>query len=90
MAYTILYKDPVENLAYDLDWTAWLDGDTIMQSVWTVPVGLNVGSSSYGTQTSSVVLSGGTLGEHYTISNAITTSLGRVANRTLILRITSK
>lgn len=90
MPYSILYKDPAESLSYDLDWTAWLDGDTITASAWDVPAGLTLaGSSSTGTA-ATAVLSGGTLGAFHAVSNLIETAAGRRTKRTFVVRLTSK
>lgn len=73
-------KDPDATKDYGWDWQDWLEGDTITTSTWIVPAGLtNVGESgptiqSDGRITTSVFISGGSLGVTYTITNRITTN----------------
>ena len=37
---TVFYKDPNAKLDYRVDWSAWLNGDTVATVAWTVPTGL--------------------------------------------------
>lgn len=83
-------KDPDETLDYTLDWSRWLSTDTIQASTWAVPDGLTEDASSHGDDTATVWLSGGTVGTAYTLVNTITTTGGRVAERSVSLRIRSK
>jgi hypothetical protein len=78
-------KDPDATLDYGFDWEAddWLSsGETITDSVWTVQTGLTKDSESNTETTTTVWLSGGTAGEVYTVANQITTSAGRIDERT--------
>lgn len=66
-------KDPQAILDYSVDWTSYLSGDTIVTSAWsssstdlTLTLDTNDGSKSV------VVVSGGTAGKTYTITNRIT------------------
>ncbi len=77
-------KDPAAELDYSIDWTAWLDGDTIATSEWTVPGGLAKESDQETTQVTTVWLSGGgPPGRHYLVKNRITTAAGRTDERTI-------
>lgn len=82
-------KDPDSVLDYTIDWgTNWLaDGETISSSSWTVQSGLTEDSDSNTTTTATVWLSGGTAGSVYTVTNQITTSAGRTAERTLLIKV---
>lgn len=74
-------KDPAETLDYDIDWTARLNGDTITSSAWSIPPGSSltiVGSPTFLGGLTKVVLSGGVLGQIYTLTNTITTALNDV------------
>jgi hypothetical protein len=75
-------KDPDSVLDYTLDWSAWLDDDTIVTSTFLVDSGLTKDSDSKTTTTTTVWLSGGTAGTNYGITNRITTTAGRTADRT--------
>lgn len=82
MAVQTYRKDPDANLDYGIDWSDWLaSGETISVSAWTVPSGITEGTKSNDGTTVKVWLSGGTAGEIYTISNKITTSDGRIDER---------
>lgn len=75
-------KDPQDELDYTFDWTDWLaTGETISDYTVTVPQGLTVGTGAKATSESSgivtVWLSGGTLGEIYTLVCNIETNAGR-------------
>ena len=84
-------KDPNEKLDYTMNWTAALiDSDTIEESVWYVPEGLNASSESFDSTKCVVWLGGGVAGEKYTISNKITTTAGRVMERSGTLKIKSR
>lgn len=75
-------KDPNSVLDYSIDWSDWLDTDTIATSTWTIPAGLTMGNETNSTTTVTVWLSGGTAGTTYTILNRITTAGGRTADQT--------
>ncbi len=80
-------KTPAEILDYGWDWSAWLAGDTLASSVWTVDAGLTVVSDGNDATTSSVFVGGGVTGASYVLTNRVTTAGGRTAERTLHLRI---
>lgn len=83
-------KDPNAILDYTVDWSDWLDTDTIATSTWVLPSELtNVSDAKTGT-TSTVFLSGGTLGKTHQVVNRITTVLGRTDDRTIKIRIVEK
>ncbi len=77
-------KDPDAVGDYQRDWSVWLPaGDTIVSSTWIVPAGLVKDSESHTTTDATVWLSGGTVGEVYTIVNRITTAQNRTDDRSL-------
>jgi hypothetical protein len=80
LGYYIL-KDPQAVLDYEVKWTEWLDGDTIQTSTFTVAAGLTKDSQTAGTDTATVWLSGGTLGETYLVVNRVVTAGGRQDDR---------
>ena len=92
-------QDPSDNLDYSNDWGSenqraddrWLDaGETIFSSTWAVsPSGLNTSLPSVvnnGT-TSVIWLSGGVANRIYTVTNRITTTDGRIAERSFTLTV---
>lgn len=75
-------KDPHANLDYGFDWEDYLEsGETLNASVWTVPSGLIEGSKQLGSISTKIWISGGTAGETYTVANKITTTDGRIDER---------
>lgn len=81
-------KDPQAVLDYMIDWTDWLDGDTISASSWTLSgAGLTQTSNSFTDTTATVWLSAGTNFEIYKVTNHITTDGGRQNDRTLTITV---
>ena len=80
-------KDPDAVLDYAVDWSRWLAGDEIATSDWTVPSGLTHVSDSKTTTKATVWLSGGTVGQSYTVTNRITTTGGRTEERSFTIRV---
>lgn len=77
-------KAPAAVLDYVVDWSAWLDGDTIVDSEWVgVTPGLVVDSDSHTDTSSRVWLSGGVLGGNYEATNRIVTAGGRTDERSV-------
>jgi hypothetical protein len=83
-------KDPNAKLDYRIDWSAWLETDTIVTSTWAVPDGLTKVSDSHTTTTSTVWLSGGTLEASYTVVNHIVTAAGRENDHSFFILIQNK
>jgi len=80
-------KDPSAVLDYTVDWSDWLDTDTIATSEWTVPSGITKDSDTNTDTTATVWLSGGTAGENYSVTNTITTAGGRTDQRTIHIQV---
>lgn len=80
-------KDPDAVLDYSIDWTAWLNGDTISASSWDVPEGIVKDSDTNDTTSATVWLSGGTAGQSYVLTNHITTAAGRENDATLKIMV---
>jgi hypothetical protein len=86
-------KDPDEVLDYKLDWLGSesdpgpLYGleDAISDSVWDVPSGLSKESDTFDDDSTTIWLSGGELGQTYSLLNRITTTGGRVFDQTVKL-----
>lgn len=80
-------KDPGSTLDYQIDWSVWLGSDTIASSSWTVPAGLTDFAESSTTTSATQWLAGGTVGAVYSVVNQITTTGGRIAERTIEIRM---
>ena len=81
-------KDPDATLDFGFDWSDWLArGETITDSQWGVDTGINLELSENTTKATKVWLSGGTVGETYEAVNRVTTSAGRIDDRTLSVRV---
>ena len=80
-------KDPNAVLDYIVNWTDWLDGDTISTSTWTVGTGLTKDSDSKSSTAATAWLSGGTSGCTYSVSNRIVTAAGRTEDRTFYVTV---
>lgn len=82
-------KDPDAKLDYTIDWGPYLGTDTISASVWTVPAGITQASPapSNTTTKTTIWLSGGSDGEDYLVANKITTTGGRIDERTLFIQV---
>jgi len=83
-------KDPDSVVDYGFDWENWLDTEnteTISTSTWILPTDLTeVNSSTVGYKTT-VLLSGGNVGQTYTITNRITTSASRTEDRSMTIPV---
>jgi hypothetical protein len=87
MAFPDFTKDSHEVLDYRVDWSEWLDADTISTSTWHVPDGITQDAENETTTTATIWLSGGTTGENYNVTNHITTAGGRTGERTITIKV---
>ncbi len=88
---TCYIKDSDAILDYGFDWSNWLDvGETIVESTWTVSDGLTKISDTHTETVTKVWISGGTIGNDYTIVNHIITSNGKEDERSHIIRVRSR
>lgn len=83
-------KDHDATLDYGIDWEPFLNGDLLTGSSWAVPGGITQVTASFTTTTTTVWLSGGTIGSIYTITNHVSTALGRIDERSIDIRIEEK
>jgi hypothetical protein len=83
-------KDPDEVLDFIVDWADRIESDTISTSAWTVPSGITKNSDTHGDTTTTIWLSGGTLGDTYEFNNRIVTAGGRTMDQTVKLKIKTK
>lgn len=84
-------KDPGETLDYAVDWSRWLPGgDAIHQSQWIIPQDLTPVAQVNTATVATLWISGGVEGSRYTLTNIITTTGGRIAERSVTIRIRGK
>lgn len=68
-------KTPSDSLDYIIDWSAWLESDTISTSTFVVPPGLTAAAAATNTTTTSTAwISGGEVGQVYTVQCTIVTA----------------
>jgi hypothetical protein len=74
---------------YTVDWTAWLDDDTISTSTWTIPSGITNDQDAVSEDdlTAIIWLSGGTANTDYECRNTIVTNGGRTNCATLLIQV---
>lgn len=81
-------KDPGDRIDYTINFTDWLNGDTITGTPsWTVPSGLTLYAQSNTTTAATVWLSGGTNNEEYVVVCQITTTGGRIKQQGFIVKV---
>lgn len=80
-------KDPDAILSYGFNWTEWLNGDTIATSDWLLPSGITEDSASNTTTATQIIISGGTAGTSYVVTNRITTAGGLTEDRSFTLQV---
>jgi len=85
-------KDPNARLPYTIDWSDWLgDEETIAGAEWsispTTESPLTIFSQTFDTTTSTVWLTGGKVGQQYRVSNHVTSSLGKIDDRSILIRV---
>ena len=79
-------KSDDEVLDYAVDWSDWLNSDTISSSSWSSSA-VTIDSDTNSTTTATVWLSGGTSGDIDQVTNQIVTAGGRTAERSFNLTI---
>lgn len=85
---TIYTKDPDALLDYSVDWSSWLaDGETLDTVEWIVEDGLTNAASSATGAVATIWLSGGTVGATYRVTCRVSTSAGRVDDRSFAVRV---
>jgi hypothetical protein len=77
-------------LDYQVNWTDWLDGDTIVSSAFTAETGITKDAESNTPQVATVWLSDGDLDEDYEVKNEIMTVRGRTGVRRLTVPVREK
>ena len=86
-------KDPDSKVDYGFDWTNWLDTantETISVTTWVLETGLTYVSDTLTGNITTVMISGGDVGFKYIITNRITTSAGRIEDRSMYIQMKEK
>jgi hypothetical protein len=78
-------KDPSDTIDYTVSWHH-LGGDTILTSTWESD-GLTIGTDSISGLTTTVFASGGTVGAVHSLTNTVTTGMGRTLQRTVYIAV---
>jgi hypothetical protein len=88
----VFYKDPNEKLDYRFDWgTEYLGADTISSSTWSsTPTGLTHVATSNTTTTATIRISGGIVGQTYTVTNHVVLASGQEAERSFYLKVVDR
>ena len=82
-------KDPDALLDYSFDWSGWLgNGEEIDTSTFTSSLGIVIEDEESTPATATVWLSGGEAGLPYRVTNRITTTDGRIDERSYTIRVT--
>lgn len=87
MATATFTKDPDATLDFSVDWSSWLADAETIDSLDVSATGVDVESSSNSNGVTTAWVSGGTVNEQATIRFRVTTSAGRIDDRTITLHI---
>jgi hypothetical protein len=92
MPYTDLpAKNPSAIIDYAVDWTTWMAaGDSLATVTWTVPSGITKVSDTTDGAKCIIWLSGGTVGQNYTLTCSIVTTDGRTDSRQIVIKVKQK
>jgi len=92
-----IVKDPDAYLDYSVEWNDWLVGaDTISTSTWTIETivddatPITTDQDTNGSTKATIWLAGGTVNNHYTITNTITTTGGLTDERSFRIIVREK
>lgn len=84
-------KDPDATLDYTWDWTEWLVGaDTITNAVVLLSPGLTLVSSNFSTTAVTAWIAGGSPGLPYSATARVTTTGGRIDDRTIVVQVLNR
>jgi hypothetical protein len=84
-------KDPLARVDYAINWSPYVDGQTIEESLWSVTLdeedGVAAEETSFEPVRTAARLTGGVAGHSYTVSNQVTFSDGTTDLRSITLRV---
>lgn len=88
-------KDPGATLDFYIEWASWLStGDAVSDADWTADTGITIGSGEYAPSVSgtkaTVWLSGGTAGTKYRVTCRLTTTAGRIDDRSITINVVDR
>ena len=83
-------KDPNSTLDYAFDWSSWLGSDSLASHTIIADSRLTVNSSSQSATSVTVWLSGGTAGYLHDVTCRVTTTGGRIDDRTITLDVAER
>lgn len=84
-------KDPDADLPWIFDWTDWLDeGEAITDSDFTPSAGIVIHDPGASSTDTTVWVSGGTVGNVYSLANKITTSQDKIDERTIYIKVKNR
>ena len=87
-------KDPQSRVDYAIDWSPYLDGQTIQSSLWLVlpdeAGGIAAEETGFEPERTAARLSGGLTGHSYQVSNQVTFSDGTTDVRSITLRVEAR
>lgn len=88
----VITKTPTEQFDETINWTTrGIGGDTIGTSSWSVsPADLTLYDETNTPSTTTVWLSGGTVGQYYAVTNTIVTSGGRTFQETFVCNVVAQ
>ncbi|EAT08222.1 hypothetical protein NYF14_02715 [Sphingobium sp. 10 DY56-G10] len=88
---SLLLKDPQARVDHAIDWSAYLAGQSLIASDWTVEPeeagGMVVEESAFEAQRSSARVAGGRAGQVYRLTNRVTLSDGQADERSVTMRV---
>lgn len=97
---SFILKDPRAVLNYTIDWTDWIDGDTIHSSTWSITtyststVDTSVltvtNTAIQGNKKAIVTLSSGTVGNIYNVRNTIVTHNDLTESRAFRVKVENR
>jgi hypothetical protein len=85
-AFPVVYKSPQSVKRVIVDWSQWIDGQTIKSSSWTCP-DLQLANTSFSDDRTTVFVGGGELEKTYTLTNRISDSSGRIEERSVTISV---
>ena len=92
MALKTYNKDPSAILDYGIDWTAWLDNQTIVNSSWSLQGdgALDVLANTHTGTVAMIKFGGGNVGSKYIATNHIITNTALEDSRRINIRVVER
>ena len=88
---SLYLKDPQARIDHAIDWSVYLAGQSVVESLWTVTPddagGVAIDAEALEPQRTSARLSGGAVGRIYRVTNRVTLSDGQCDERSCLFRV---